>query len=128
MRRNSECGNPLLSSSLPGTRHVIPTLPDSCRSLAAWLVPGGLVNVGPMVLATGGAVSNTGLALYRLGIPVRLMGKVGDDTFGRATLDVLRRYDPALADGMLVAAGEYSSYTLIFSSPGWIVLSPLSRP
>ncbi len=96
---------------------VIPTLPESCQSLATWLVPGGLVNVGPMTLSTGGAVSNTGLALHRLGVPVRLMGKVGDDTFGRATLDVFRSYDAVLAEGMLVAAGESSSYTLIFSSP-----------
>lgn len=96
---------------------VIPTLPESCHDLATWLVPGGLVNTGPMTLSTGGAVSNTGLALHRLGVPVRLMGKVGDDTFGRATLDVFRHYDPALAEGMLVAAGESSSYTLIFSSP-----------
>jgi len=96
---------------------VIPTLPESCRDLTTWLVPGGLVNVGPMTISTGGAVSNTGLALHRLGVPVRLMGKVGDDTFGRATLDVFRSYDPALAAGMLVAAGESSSYTLIFSSP-----------
>lgn len=96
---------------------VLPTLPESCQSLASWLVPGGLVNVGPMTISTGGAVSNTGLALHRLGVPVRLMGKVGDDTFGRATLDVFRSYDPALDKGMLVAAGESSSYTLIFSSP-----------
>lgn len=96
---------------------VIPTLPASCQSLATWLVPGGLVNVGPMTISTGGAVSNTGLALHRLGVPVCLIGKVGDDTFGRATLDVFRSYDPALAEGMLVAAGESSSYTLIFSSP-----------
>lgn len=97
---------------------VIPTLPESHKSLSTLLVPGGLVNTGPMVLATGGAVSNTGLALHRLGVPVRLMGKLGDDTFGRATLDVFRSYDPALADGMLIAAGEYSSYTVILSSPG----------
>jgi sugar/nucleoside kinase (ribokinase family) len=97
---------------------VIPTLPESHKSLSTLLVPGGLVNTGPMVLSTGGAVSNTGLALYRLGVPVRLMGKLGNDTFGRATLDVFRSYDPALADGMLIAAGEYSSYTVILSSPG----------
>lgn len=97
---------------------VIPTLPESQKSLRELLVPGGLVNTGPMVLATGGAVSNTGLALHRLGVPVRLMGKLGDDTFGRATLDVFRSYDPALADGMLIAAGEHSSYTVILSSPG----------
>jgi sugar/nucleoside kinase (ribokinase family) len=83
-----------------------------------FLVPGKLVNVGPPVLSTGGAVSNAGLALYRLGVPTRLMGKVGDDLFGRAILDILRGYDRALADGMLVVSGEHSSYSIIISPPG----------
>ena len=33
--------------------------------------------IGPATLATGGAVSNTGIALRRLGVRTRLMGKVG---------------------------------------------------
>jgi len=46
------------------------------------------------------------------------MGKVGDDILGRAILDFLRRHDPRLADGMIVAAGEPSSYTIVISPPG----------
>jgi sugar/nucleoside kinase (ribokinase family) len=86
--------------------------------LGTLLAPGKLVDVGPAVVATGGSVSNTGLALHRLGVPVSLMGKVGDDLFGGAILEVLRRHDPALAAGMIVEPGEQSSYTVVISPPG----------
>lgn len=63
-------------------------------------------------------MANVGLALHRLGVPVRLMGKVGDDPFGRVVLDLLRAHDPRLADGMVVTPGETTSYSLVFSPPG----------
>ncbi|HAU38739.1 MAG TPA: carbohydrate kinase family protein [Phycisphaerales bacterium] len=81
------------------------------------LVPGKLVNVGPPLLATGGAVSNTGVALHRLGVPVRLVGKVGNDLFGRAVLELLNRAGAGLADGMVVADGEHTSYTVVINPP-----------
>ncbi|MCK4602884.1 MAG: carbohydrate kinase family protein, partial [Phycisphaerae bacterium] len=46
---------------------IIPTFSELKGDLAAAFVPGNLINVGPAVTATGGAVSNTGLALHRLG-------------------------------------------------------------
>jgi sugar/nucleoside kinase (ribokinase family) len=95
---------------------IIPTF-DPKQGGGGMPAPGKLVNVGPAVVSTGGAVSNTGLALHRLGIATRLMGKIGDDLFGRAILDVLRRRDPALAAGMIVA-GSPSSYTVVISPPG----------
>ena len=81
-------------------------------------VPGDLVKIGPAVIATGGAVSNTGLALHRLGVPTRLMGKVGDDLFGRAIMDLVRGVAPELAAGMIVAPRETSSYSVVLSPPG----------
>jgi sugar/nucleoside kinase (ribokinase family) len=86
---------------------------------SALVTPGKLTNVGPAALATGGAVSNTGLALHRLGIPTRLMGKVGDDLFGRAIREIVSRRDPALAAGMIVAPASPSSYTVVISAPGF---------
>lgn len=97
---------------------VIPTLEVRGGGLDTLLVPGKLVNVGPAVMSTGGTVSNTGLALHRLGIPTKLMGKIGDDLFGTAILDHLRTYDDALVDGMIIGEGESSSYTIIISAPG----------
>jgi len=46
------------------------------------LQPGNLYEVGTMKMALGGAVANTGIALQRLGIPVRLAGKIGKDHLG----------------------------------------------
>ena len=97
---------------------IIPTFEARGGAAGALLTPGKLVNVGAAITATGGAVSNTGLALHRLGVPTRLMGKVGADLFGRAVLDILRGYDPALAQGMVTTRGEQSSYTVVISPPG----------
>jgi sugar/nucleoside kinase (ribokinase family) len=77
-----------------------------------------MVQVGTMTVANGGVVPNTGLAMDRLGVPVRLVGKVGDDAIGRLTLDLLRRHGAGLADAMVVDAGADSSYTVILSAPG----------
>jgi len=96
---------------------VIPEVELHGHSLDKLLLPGKLVNVGPAVLSTGGAVSNTGLALCRLGIPTKLMGKVGNDLFGAAILNHLRNCNDALANDMIIEEGESSSYTIILSTP-----------
>jgi len=86
--------------------------------LSDLLRPGTLVEVGDAVLGTGGAVSNTGLALHILGIPTQLMGKVGDDGFGRVVRSIVEAYGPGLADGMVVDPTTGTSYTVIISPPG----------
>lgn len=88
------------------------------QAIGELLVPGKLVDIGAAQLSTGGAVSNTGIALHRLGFPVKLMGKVGDDLFGEAILSILKGYGEGLADGMIVGAGESSSYTIVINPPG----------
>ncbi|UCE53691.1 MAG: carbohydrate kinase family protein [Desulfobacterales bacterium] len=97
---------------------LIPKLEMHGHGLDQLLLPGKLVNVGPAVMSTGGTVSNTGLALYRLGIPTKLMGKIGDDLFGTAILNQLRSCNDALANDMIIEARESSSYTIILSTPG----------
>ncbi len=93
---------------------IIPTLVGDSIVLA----PGRLIEAGKAILATGGPVSNTGLALHKLGITTRLMGKVGDDLFGQAILSIIESYEPGLAGGMVIAPGEASSYSVIISPPG----------
>ncbi|HAJ34594.1 MAG TPA: carbohydrate kinase family protein, partial [Chloroflexi bacterium] len=97
---------------------IIPAWPQAVESFAAVFKPGRLNEVGPALVSTGGAVSNTGIALHRLGVPVQLMGKVGPDLFGRAILDVVAGYDPALTEGMIVDPAADSSYTLVINPPG----------
>ena len=96
---------------------LIPVIPPRPGGGEHLLLPGTLTEVGPAVLSTGGAVSNTGLALHRLGIQTRLVAKVGDDLFGRAILDLVSQRDPSLASGMIVGKGETSSYTVVVSPP-----------
>ena len=56
---------------------IIPDLSGSTlEQFRRTFVPGRLVQVGSATLGTGGAVSNVGLALHKLGLDVRLMGKV----------------------------------------------------
>ncbi|RME79000.1 MAG: carbohydrate kinase family protein [Chloroflexi bacterium] len=80
--------------------------------------PGQLREIGPATCSTGGAVSNTGLALHILGVPVRLMGKIGDDAFGQVVRRIIDAYDPRLRDGMAVDPQASTSYTLVISPPG----------
>ncbi len=97
---------------------IIPGWNQTTVELETLLSPGKLIEVGPPVMSTGGVVSNTGLALHRLGVKTRLVGKVGKDLFGEAILEILRGYKPELADGMIACEGESTSYTLVISPPG----------
>ncbi|MCX7707460.1 MAG: carbohydrate kinase family protein, partial [Anaerolineae bacterium] len=97
---------------------IIPLIPAGQGGLAALLTPGRLNVVGPAVVSTGGPVSNTGLALHKLGIATRLMGKVGDDLFGLAIRRIVDAFGPGLADGMIVDPTVTSSYTVVVNVPG----------
>ena len=97
---------------------IIPTFLRGAPTLDAVMQPGKLVEMGPAVLSTGGSVSNTGLALKRLGLPVRLMGKVGDDAFGMAVRDHFRRLDETLVETMIVDPAVATSYTVVVNPPG----------
>ncbi len=82
------------------------------------LRPGHLVEVGPATISTGGAVSNTGLALHKLGVSTRLMGKVGDDLLGQTVRQIVAAHGGDLADGMVVDGAAHTSYTIIVNPPG----------
>ncbi len=98
---------------------IIPWIPEALgANPAAYIIPGRLTEIGPATLSTGGAVPNTGINLHRLGVRCHLMGKVGDDVLGRATLDVIGLHNPALAQGMTLSPGETSSYTVVIDPPG----------
>jgi sugar/nucleoside kinase (ribokinase family) len=93
-------------------------LADTADEFRASFGPARLMFVGPVALSTGGAVSNTGIALHKLGIPVRLVGKIGDDMFGRVVRQVISSIDPGLADGLIVDRDGSTSYTVIINPPG----------
>lgn len=98
---------------------VIPRFLDKgASSIGEILVPGKLVNVGEAAVSTGGAVSNTGLALLKLGIRAMLMGKMGDDFFGAGIRARLREWGECADQAMTVVPGEHTSYSLVIAPPG----------
>ena len=80
------------------------------------LSPGKLTEVGAADIHTGGSVANTGLAMKILGADVSLMGKIGDDEFGRMVLGILDQYDAS--EGMIVDRESSTSYTVVLVIPG----------
>ncbi len=97
---------------------IIPAFHQVETALSRLLTPGRLTEIGKATICTGGAVANVGLALHRLGVHTRLMGKIGDDLWGRAILGVLGSAGASLPEGMIVDPSENSSYTLVISPPG----------
>ncbi len=96
---------------------IIPNLDKQTKTFGELLRPGNLLVVDPAAISTGGAVSNTGIALHRLGLKVELMGKIGRDLFGEGIRGVLQKYGPHLADGMIVS-DDPSSYSVVVNFPG----------
>ncbi len=81
------------------------------------LQPGGLTQMGPVTFAAGGGVANVGSTLGKLGVPVELIAKVGDDLFGKTVADVLRR-QPVTAS-LTLSADAATSYSVVVSPPGF---------
>jgi sugar/nucleoside kinase (ribokinase family) len=95
---------------------IIPQLPaDRARRM---LRPGSLDLIGPVTLAVGGCVGNTGIALHRLGLRTTLVARVGDDPLGGTLTDLVRRAVPGAAANLIATAGQPTSYSLIFNRAG----------
>jgi len=77
--------------------------------------PGRLINMKGMTLSTGGAVSNTGFAMSRMGIRVHPMAKIGDDAFGSLVADIA---DKETGSHIRRQTGVRTSYSIVLSPPG----------
>ncbi len=89
---------------------------DGQRSPAELFVPGKLLQTGKMHIHPGGVVSNTGLAMARLGTEVTLMGKIGADALGAMVEQCYRQQ--GVRTRMSVAAEAATSYTIVLAPPG----------
>ena len=89
-------------------------LPDMSALKPEQVISAGKVfEIGPISYSTGGAVSNTGLALHRLGLNVGLQAAVGDDWIGRAIIDYVRGFGRRLGDKIRVVPNATSPYTVV---------------
>jgi sugar/nucleoside kinase (ribokinase family) len=96
---------------------IFPKFPPNAGTLGEVFIPGKLVNVGELHFSTGGAVSNTGIAMNKLGTKTVLMSKVGDDEIAGLISGVIRN-NFGLEDTLLKVQGEQSSYSIVISLPG----------
>ena len=72
---------------------LTPIFPEECRGeLAKIMLPGKLTNVRGIHVYAGGAVVNTGITMSKLGVDVKLMGKLGKDAFGRMAAEIIHQY------------------------------------
>lgn len=95
--------------------HLCLDIIPAFRQVVTHLEPGKLIEVGAATIAAGGGVANVGQALLKLGVDTTLIGKVGDDAFGTMLEEVLL---PGAARGLIRAAGESTSYSVVLSLPG----------
>lgn len=99
---------------------ITPEMPEGKWAHIGELIrPGTLVKVGAVGLSTGGAVSNTGVVLGKLGVNVALMGKCGNDPLGHVIVEILKKQAPGSEAGMRIVTGEKTSYTVVLAVPGF---------
>ena len=83
---------------------ITPAFADrTARPLGQVLQPGKLISMQGVTVSCGGCVSNTGLGLAKLGASVRLLAKIGDDSFGTLLHRLYEEY--GAADSLLTAPG-----------------------
>jgi len=97
---------------------LIPEIDRATAESASFMEPGRLTESGRLTVSTGGAVSNTGISMHRLGLDVRLVARLGNDTTGFLARDLVAAHSRTLSEHLSFSEGEPSSYTLVISPPG----------
>jgi sugar/nucleoside kinase (ribokinase family) len=93
------------------------TIEGTVDKMTDVLVPGKMINMGKCVVVGGGPVTNAGVSIRRLGVKTELIGKIGDDDFGK---QILRWYEEHEGHfkGIKMVEGESTSYTIAICIPG----------
>ncbi len=89
---------------------------EKTSDVAEVMIPSATIIMGPLKIHPGGCVSNTGLAMARFGMNVRLIGKVGKDESGRILSDFYRKY--TTLDSMIFSDTEGTSYSIVVAPEG----------
>jgi sugar/nucleoside kinase (ribokinase family) len=96
---------------------LTPALPETGKTAIEDIFkPGGMLEVGPANVSTGGSVSNTGLGFKALGLRVAFMALVGRDTFGEIAVSLLAGHGSSEGIGLTDKAG--TSYSVVIAPPG----------
>jgi len=114
---------PVISAGMVLVDHLTPPIPRLPRS-------GELIAVDQLYLNIGGGAANTSMALGRLGVPVSVSARIGDDAFGRFIVESLQAGGVG-TDMITVDRERETSQTLIVtaaSSTPWAPTAATSRP
>jgi sugar/nucleoside kinase (ribokinase family) len=93
------------------------TIEGEVDALTDILVPGKMINMGRCVVVGGGPVTNAGVSIRRLGVKTELIGKIGNDDFGRQILSWYEEHEGHF-QGIKTVDGESTSYTIAICIPG----------
>lgn len=101
---------PVISAGMVLVDHLTPPIPRLPRS-------GELIAVDQLYLNIGGGAANTSMALGRLGVPVSVSARIGDDAFGRFIVETLQSGGVG-TDMITVDRERETSQTLIVNVQG----------
>ena len=74
------------------------------------------IQIRKSYLRAGGLLPEVGFALYALGLPVTLVGKIGDDQFGAAVKNIVEQKAPQLLSGLTVDPSTPTGYRIFLNS------------
>ncbi len=110
-------GNNRTSSNVIVGGHICLDIIPRLRRQHFEFIPGALEELGEATISTGGCVSNTGIALSRLGASVELVSRIGDDLLGDLLKQCLTKQGVD-SNAMRQVPGEHTSYSIILSPEG----------
>ena len=93
------------------------TIDGKVGNMTDVLVPGKMINMGKCVVVGGGPVTNAGVSIRRLGVKTELIGKIGEDDFGKEILNWYEEHEGHFK-GIKMVKGESTSYTIAICIPG----------
>ena len=93
------------------------TIDGEADSITSVLMPGKMIHMGNCVVVGGGPVTNAGVSIKRLGIRTELIGKCGDDDFGKLVMRWYEEHEGHFR-GLKMVPGESTSYTIAICIPG----------
>jgi sugar/nucleoside kinase (ribokinase family) len=88
-----------------------------CNPIDHLPAAGELVMSERMLLTIGGCAANAAVDLVKMGVRAAVVGRVGDDIFGRVVADLLRDHGVGVS-GLRVTPGSDTSQTLIVNVKG----------
>lgn len=96
---------------------ITPMFPHikSVNNLSDILSPGKLIQMDGVDIHTGGLVSNTGLAMKKLGAEVCLIAKIGKDSFGKIIESIYKEH--RVKYELIIDGNGATSYSVVLAIP-----------